>query len=196
MGTFFDTNRPFRIRPILTLDDRPRTHPPFVVRANRLRANDNSHRITTSTTTTTSTTPSPQTNNTTAPQDGALTTPAAPQFANQVIAGNDTADLANQVDSIAGVNSTTENEVDVDDINSVDDNFISLINPFGSGGECRHNYHCRGRERCVRRNGEYICTRHFCNEDRDCSDGLLCREQRCRRCTRCRDTLQATVPKG
>ena len=48
MGTLFDTNRPFRIRPIITLDERPRAHAPFVVRANRLRANDNSHKTTTS----------------------------------------------------------------------------------------------------------------------------------------------------
>ena len=148
---------------------------------------------TTSTTTKTSTTV-PTTNLTAATKNvDTLTAPAAQQFANQVIGGNDTAGLDNQVDGIAGANNTSENEIDYDDI---DDDFISLSNPFGSGGQCHHNYHCRGRERCVRRNGKYICTRHFCNEDSDCSDGLLCRDQRCRRCRRCRDTLQAPVPKG
>ena len=34
--------------------------------------------------------------------------------------------------------------------------FLVLFNPHGSGGECRYNYHCRGRERCVRINGNYM----------------------------------------
>ena len=37
-----------------------------------------------------------------------------------------------------------------------EEEFVVLFNPHGSGGECRYNYHCRGRERCVRRNGRYM----------------------------------------
>ena len=32
---------------------------------------------------------------------------------------------------------------------------VLLANPHGSGGECRRDYHCRGRQRCVRRLGRY-----------------------------------------
>ena len=207
MGSIFDMDRPLRIRPLFTLDKRPRTHAPFIVRAKNLRANDESHRIPTTTTTTTpassapllltSTAPAaPQDGTLTAPaapQDGTLTAPAAPQFANQVLINNTTAVLANQVDGNDAANNVIDNEIDVTDLTG--DEFITLSNPFGSGGECRHNYHCRGQEKCVRRNGRYICTRHFCNVDSDCPDARLCRDQRCRRCRRCRDTLQAPVPK-
>lgn len=68
-----------------------------------------------------------------------------------------------------------------------------------------------GRERCVRRNGRYMsvnvitiifiyhcplfsCTTHLCNEDRDCPDGRICRDHKCRYCRRCRDDIQASLP--
>ena len=86
-----------------------------------------------------------------------------------------------------------DNLVDVD--NPADGDYITLVNPWGSGGDCRHNNHCAGQERCVRRNGRYRCTKRYCNVDSDCRDARLCREQRCRRCRRCKDDLQATVPK-
>ena len=35
------------------------------------------------------------------------------------------------------------------------ENFVILSNPHGSGGECRRNYHCSGRQKCVRRLGRY-----------------------------------------
>ena len=37
-----------------------------------------------------------------------------------------------------------------------DSEFVILENPIGAGGECRRNYHCRGRERCVLRFREYM----------------------------------------
>ena len=37
-----------------------------------------------------------------------------------------------------------------------DSEFVILDNPIGAGGECRRNYHCRGRERCVLRFREYM----------------------------------------
>merc|ERR1712032_384536 len=51
-----------------------------------------------------------------------------------------------------------------------DSEFVILENPIGAGGQCRRNYHCRGRERCVLRFRQYICTTIFCNEDDDCAD--------------------------
>ena len=35
------------------------------------------------------------------------------------------------------------------------DNLVILNNPHGSGGECRRDYHCGGRQKCVRRLGRY-----------------------------------------
>ena len=37
-----------------------------------------------------------------------------------------------------------------------DSEFVILDNPIGAGGECRRNYHCRGRERCVLRFRQYM----------------------------------------
>ena len=37
-----------------------------------------------------------------------------------------------------------------------DSEFVILDNPIGAGGECRRNYHCKGRERCVLRFREYM----------------------------------------
>ena len=151
-----------------------------------------------------STSPPPPTSNSNAPGNQAVNQnqPGA-QFANQVLAG---APLANQqIPGFPGQagpqlanqgldGSVIDNIVDVD--NPVEDEFLTLANPWGSGGECRHNNHCRGSQRCVRRNGKHICTTRYCNVDSDCEDSRLCRDQRCRRCRRCRDELQATVPKG
>jgi len=75
-----------------------------------------------------------------------------------------------------------------------EEEFVMLFNPHGSGGECRYNYHCRGRERCVRRNWRYICTAHLCNEDKDCPDGRVCRDHKCRYCSRCKDDIEASLP--
>ena len=35
------------------------------------------------------------------------------------------------------------------------ENLVILNNPHGSGGECRRDYHCGGRQKCVRRLGRY-----------------------------------------
>ena len=160
-----------RIRPVFTLDDRPRSANLVRVRANNVRGVTSLRIVSTS--------PPPPVAN---PAGG-------PQLANQVLANDGT--TAQQLAGVDGV--AIDNVVDVD--GPVDADFITLANPFGSGGECRHNLHCHGSERCVRRNGKYKCTTRYCNIDSDCRDGQLCRDQRCRRCTRCRDLIQAPNPK-
>jgi len=126
----------FRVQPLLTLDQRPRSvslnNPPERPRS---VSSESSSRT--------------------------------PRLANQLIADGSSGLQANQIDggptiSVGG-------------------------NNFGSGGECRHNSDCRGSESCVRRNGEFICTKRFCNRDNDCRDGRVCKDQKCRRCKRCRD---------
>merc|ERR1712004_475254 len=51
---------------------------------------------------------------------------------------------------------------------------------FRPGDECRQDFHCKGNENCVRRNGKRICSRTLCNSDRDCNDFEVCRDQKCR----------------
>ena len=89
-------------------------------------------------------------------------------MANQLAADGATGLAANQVDGdvaldgirdvtdVADIRNTTDsnNVVDIDNVTSddVEDGFRH----FGSVGECRHNFHCRGTETCVRRNGQFM----------------------------------------
>ena len=62
----------------------------------------------------------------------------------------------NQVDgddALDGIRVVT-NEADI--INNNDNNNEDGFRSFGSVGECRQNFHCRGSEKCVRRNGKFM----------------------------------------
>ena len=164
-GEFFGSSAPVRFRPFLTLKDRPRAADPLILRANNLNIGSALKQV--------------------------IRTRAPLQLDNEQLANQVLADGAagqQQANQLAGV--ALDNAVDVDD-----PDFITIANGFGSGGECRHNLHCKGNERCVRRNGRYICTKRHCNVDSDCRDSRLCRDQKCRRCRRCRDDIQAPNPK-
>ena len=84
----------------------------------------------------------------------------SPQFANQLAADGGTGLTVNQVDgddALDGIRDVTD-MADIDnaapgiDINNNEDGLRS----FGSVGECRQNFHCRGSEKCVRRNGKFM----------------------------------------
>jgi len=113
-----------------------------------------------------------------------------PQLANQLAADGATGLSANQVGVVDGIRDVAD-AADIDGAVDVEDGFRQ----FGSTGECRHNFHCQGAERCVKKNGMFICTKRFCNVDKDCRDGQTCRDQKCRRCSRCKDDLSAPNPK-
>ena len=174
------SDRPTRIRPILTLKEEQRHADVVRVRAKNVKGVTSLRLVST-------------------PRPAAIAgngNQGRPQLANQVLA-NTTASANGTNGGVDGIiGNTADNLIDVDGTTNDDDEFLTISNPFGSGGECRHNNHCRGSQRCVRRNGKHICTTRYCNVDSDCEDSRLCREQRCRRCRRCRDELQATVPKG
>ena len=49
-----------------------------------------------------------------------------------------------------------DDDTDINDIDYDGDDYVILDNPIGSGGECRRDYHCFGRERCVLRRRKYM----------------------------------------
>ena len=74
----------------------------------------------------------------------------SPQLANQLAADGATGLSANQVGEVDAVRDV----VDVADIDITEDE--DGFRQFGSLGVCRHNFHCQGSERCVKRNGEFM----------------------------------------
>ena len=78
-------------------------------------------------------------------------TVSSPQFANQLAADGATGLSANQV----GEDNAIRDVVDVADID-IAENAEDGFRQFGSSGVCRHNFHCQGSERCVKRNGEFM----------------------------------------
>jgi hypothetical protein len=75
----------------------------------------------------------------------------SPQFAKQLAADGATGLSTNQV----GEDDAIRDVVDVADIDIADDSEDGF-RQFGSSGVCRHNFHCQGSERCVKRNGEFM----------------------------------------
>ena len=73
------------------------------------------------------------------------------QFANQLAADGATGLSANQVGDVDDIRDIVD-PADIDIADNVGDGFRQ----FGSSGVCRHNFHCQGAERCVKRNGEFM----------------------------------------
>ena len=74
-----------------------------------------------------------------------------PQLANQLAADGATGLSANQVGVVDGIRDVAD-AADIDGAVDVEDGFRQ----FGSTGECRHNFHCQGAERCVKKNGMFM----------------------------------------
>ena len=69
------------------------------------------------------------------------------RFANQLAEDGATGLDANQVGAVDDIRDVAD-----DDIAGVEEGFRQ----FGSSGECRHSFHCKGSENCVKRNGEFM----------------------------------------
>ena len=76
-----------------------------------------------------------------------------PQLAHQLAADGATGLGANQLDGVDSIRDVVD-VADVADNDSNDSN--NGFRTFGSQGECRQNFHCKGTERCVKRNGEFM----------------------------------------
>lgn len=122
----------------------------------------------------TSTTSTPSSTTSTAPQQSA-------QFANQVL-GSPLPNITNTNNDISTGNSSSVPVLETQVLLTTEDLDIGVTNfrHLGGVGECRHDFHCIGSESCVNFRGNFICTRRFCNNDRDCHGKKKCIKHRCK----------------
>ena len=73
-----------------------------------------------------------------------ITASQRPRLANQLAADGVTGLDANQVD------------VEVEDSMNANEDVEDGFKHLGSVGECKQNFHCRGTENCVKRNGQFM----------------------------------------
>ena len=72
-------------------------------------------------------------------------------MANQLAADGATGLSANQVGVVDGIRDVAD-VADIDNADNAEDGFRM----FGSTGVCRQNFHCKGAERCVKKNGMFM----------------------------------------